>query len=86
MILVAILKYLLPSTSDFDQTSHKYDIVLYLVLEGISIVSLEFLHEIFYKLSIKCKCPTIVCDIVFLALYIFIVVVSVLDCENSREM
>lgn len=50
------------------------------------IAALASIHELLYKLSIRFKVPTIVSDLVMLVMYVVLIVFSVLDSENSREM
>ena len=57
-----------------------------LVLDAMLVTSVAFLNELFYEWSMQCKCPGAISNIIFLAIYAFIVVVAVLDGENSREM
>ena len=63
-----------------------YDIILYFILEILFLGSIASIHEFIYKISIHFKFPTIVSDIIIICVYILIVVVSILDVENSREM
>ena len=49
-------------------------------------MSLSLIYTVLYKLSEKIFVPTVVVDLIFVAILVIDIIISILNVENSREM